>query len=156
MRITLISISQKPTTWMSEGLREWRSRIPLPYQLDDQILPPKKLLKHADKTIRIQEEGKRILAATPLNCQRIALDEHGKLLNSHAWAQHISQWQSAGIQPCFWIGGADGLSPEILEKADTTLSLSPMTFPHLLEKLVVIEQIYRAITILNNHPYHRS
>ena len=88
---------------------------------------------------------------------RIALDETGKLVTSTEFANRIAHLRDGGYRHCvFLIGGADGLSPDVRARADMTLSLGRMTLPHQIARIVLCEQIYRAITILSGHPYHRG
>jgi len=85
----------------------------------------------------------------------ICLDQRGRSFSSEAFAEQLSSWlQDGSMRPCFIIGGAFGLSPQLLGKARLCLSLSPLTFPHELARLILLEQVYRAATILHNHPYH--
>jgi 23S rRNA (pseudouridine1915-N3)-methyltransferase len=87
----------------------------------------------------------------------IALDEKGKTLTSEAFARHIARWRDGGVQDlAFVIGGAEGLDKQVTKHADTVLSLGPMTWPHLLARVLLAEQLYRAYAILTGHPYHRD
>lgn len=96
-------------------------------------------------------------SAIPEGAVVIALDEGGTAFSSQKFAEKIGDWQDLGVRNlAFLIGGADGLSPDILGAADETLSLGPMTWPHLLVRALLAEQLYRASTILSGHPYHRA
>ena len=98
-----------------------------------------------------------LLAAVPQGARLVALDERGKNLDSPAFAALMGRWQDDGLGDlAFAIGGPDGLSPAVLERADLTLSLGPMTWPHLLVRVLLVEQLYRAQSILDGHPYHRA
>lgn len=103
------------------------------------------------------DEAKAILAATPEKSLLIALDERGRTLSSEAFAAKVADWRDGG-RPALTliIGGADGLDPDLREKADLVLSFSPMTWPHQLVRIMAAEQLYRATTILSGHPYHRG
>lgn len=106
---------------------------------------------------RISEEGRLLLAAIPRDSVVIALDETGKSLTSPAFAKRIGDWRDDGVKNlAFLIGGADGLAEEVKKSADLTLSLGSMTWPHLLVRVLLAEQLYRAQTILSGHPYHRG
>lgn len=102
-------------------------------------------------------EGERLLAAVPEGARLIALDEAGRGLTSAALADRIGRWQDQGVRDlAIGIGGAEGLSDAVKARADLVLALGPMTWPHLVVRALIAEQLYRAQTILAGHPYHRS
>jgi 23S rRNA (pseudouridine1915-N3)-methyltransferase len=102
-------------------------------------------------------EAELILAAVPAGARLIALDEHGAAWNSCQLANRLAGWRDSGTAVlAFAIGGADGLGKIVLDRADAVLSLSPMTWPHLLARSLLLEQLYRAQRILAGHPYHRD
>jgi 23S rRNA (pseudouridine1915-N3)-methyltransferase len=110
-----------------------------------------------DVATRMSEEATAIAAAIPEKSVLIALDERGKSMESSAFARRLGQWrdeQAANI--VFVIGGADGLSPELRGKADMTIAFGAATWPHQMVRVMLLEQIYRAATILAGHPYHRA
>jgi 23S rRNA (pseudouridine1915-N3)-methyltransferase len=121
------------------SLREVEEKRPLP--------PPERRSREADL----------LLAAVPEGAVIVALDERGKVLTSRDFAKKLGTWRDEGISDlAFLIGGADGLDPAILAKARLTLSLGPMTWPHLMVRAMLAEQLYRAQAILTGHPYHRG
>jgi 23S rRNA (pseudouridine1915-N3)-methyltransferase len=102
-------------------------------------------------------EAELILAAVPAGARLIALDEHGAAWNSRQLADRLAGWRDGGTAVlAFVIGGADGLGKAVIERADTVLSLGALTWPHLLARSLVLEQLYRAQQILACHPYHRD
>ena len=102
-------------------------------------------------------EAALILDALPLRARLIALDEHGAMWSSRGLADRLAAWRDQGVaELAFAIGGADGLGAEVLDRADAILSLGPMTWPHLLVRSLLLEQLYRAQQILAGHPYHRE
>jgi 23S rRNA (pseudouridine1915-N3)-methyltransferase len=102
-------------------------------------------------------EATMILEALPARARLIALDERGEMWSSRGLADRIAGWRDRGVaELAFAIGGADGLGPEVLDRADATLSLGPMTWPHLLVRSLLLEQLYRTQQILAGHPYHRE
>lgn len=105
---------------------------------------------------RVRREGGLLLARVPEGSFVIALDSRGKALSSEALADTFEELQVHGTHVTFVIGGADGLAPAVLERADLTLSLGPMTWPHMLVRVMLAEQIYRAEAIRAGHPYHRA
>jgi len=104
-----------------------------------------------------KREAERLLAAVPKGAVVVALDERGRALSSVAFARRIAEWRDAGVRDLvFLIGGAGGLDEAVTAAADLVLSLGPMTWPHLLVRAMLAEQVYRAQTILSGHPYHRG
>jgi 23S rRNA (pseudouridine1915-N3)-methyltransferase len=104
-----------------------------------------------------RDEGKRLLAALPTQCKLVVLDENGVNLSSVKWAEQISNWRDAGIRDAvFAIGGADGHSEDVLVAADKTLAFGVQTWPHMLVRAMLAEQLYRAEMILARHPYHHA
>jgi 23S rRNA (pseudouridine1915-N3)-methyltransferase len=102
-------------------------------------------------------EGERLLAAVPKGAVTVALDSQGAALSSEALAERLRAWRDGGVSDvAFLIGGAGGLDPAVREAADLVLSLGPMTWPHILVRALLAEQLYRAQTILAGHPYHRA
>jgi len=110
-----------------------------------------------DTATRIAEEAAAIAAAIPEKSVLVALDEHGKNVDSVAFARQLGQWRDEGIgNTIFTIGGADGLSPELQRKAKLRIAFGSATWPHQMVRVLLLEQIYRAATILAGHPYHRA
>lgn len=106
---------------------------------------------------RKKREGELLDKAVPNTARRIALDERGRTLSSAEFAALLNSWQEQGVaEVAFLIGGADGLDPELMKGAALRLSLSPMTWPHMLARVMLAEQLYRAQSILAGHPYHRA
>ena len=103
-----------------------------------------------------KKEGQLLLAAIPKGSYLIALDEHGKLQSTQSVADKFQQLKESSQSLALVIGGADGLSDQVLEQCIEKWSLSKMTFPHAMVRVIVAEQIYRAFSLLNNHPYHRA
>lgn len=106
---------------------------------------------------RIEDEGGKILATIPSDAKLVVLDERGRSLSSIALAEQIKQWRDDGIRDAvFAIGGADGHSPEVMQRADIVLAFGEQTWPHLLVRAMLAEQLYRAEMILIGHPYHHG
>ena len=107
--------------------------------------------------VRNAREAALILAALPARARLIALDERGAMWSSNRLAEQLAAWRDQGVaELAFAIGGADGLGAEVLDRAEATVSLGPMTWPHLLVRSLLLEQLYRAQQILAGHPYHRE
>jgi 23S rRNA (pseudouridine1915-N3)-methyltransferase len=133
--------------WIQDGFHEYQRRMPPEIRVELTELKP-------DKTRA--DEGKRILAALPAGGTLIALDERGKAISTQGLSVMLSEWMRDASHPVFAIGGADGLADEVKARADKLISLSTLTLPHQLVRVVLGEQLYRAWTILARHPYHRE
>lgn len=127
-----------------------------PLQINLIEIPLRSRTKNTNLKNLIQEEGKQILAKTPPDSLVVALDEHGKQWNNTELAKNFQHWQTIYKNLTIIIGGPDGLSKDVLKKAHYTWSLSPLTFPHQLVRIILIEQLHRTWSILNNHPYHKA
>lgn len=156
MRIHIVAIGHRRAGWERDGYREYARRMPpeLPVELHE--IPAAKGTKRDSAERRIEEEGKRLAAATPSGARVIALDERGAAWTTRELAHRIERWMRDGRALALLIGGADGLAPACIEAAEHRWSLSPLTLPHGLARIVVAEQLYRASTILRRHPYHRE
>jgi len=156
MRLTVVALGERMPGWVAQGIAEYAKRFPRECALEIVSVPAAKRNKSGDTAKAIKEEGKRMLAALPPRGLKIALDERGRLISTEQWAALLREWMLEGVNPVFLIGGADGLAPECKEQADQTWSLSKLTLPHPLVRVLLVEQLYRAWTIVNHHPYHRS
>lgn len=142
--------------WITTGFKEYTSRLKstMPLHLTE-IATTRKSNSQDSKTV-MREEGEKLLNAIPEGAWVVALDEHGKQWSSKELASQVEKWQGHSAHVAFMIGGADGLDKACLDRANQTWSLSPMTLPHAMVRVVVAEQLYRAWSLNNNHPYHRS
>ena len=156
MKIRLFAIGTRMPAWVDEGYRDYARRLRRGWSLDLVEIPSARRGTRSPTPRRVDEEGDRLLAALPARAVVIALDEKGVALSSTGLAQRLSGWQGTGVPLALMIGGPDGLSPRCLERASLRWSLSPLTMPHALVRVVVAEQIYRAWSILHRHPYHRE
>ena len=156
MQVRLIAVGEHMPGWVAEGLAEYRKRMShtLPFELVE--IRPGRRGKHGAQATALQDEGSALLSALARDTQVIALDGRGKCWSSEDLAAQLAQWRMAGRDLAFLIGGADGHAAEVLARADQTWSLGPLTLPHMLVRLVLVEQLYRAGTILAGHPYHRG
>lgn len=141
--------------WVQAGYEEYARRLPRDCALELRELPLAQRGKNADIPRAIEKESDVMLAAIPLGDRVIALDVPGKIQNTTAIADAMKRWQQDGHNISFLIGGPDGLGKTCLARANESWSLSALTLPHPLVRIVLAEQIYRAWSILNNHPYHR-
>jgi 23S rRNA (pseudouridine1915-N3)-methyltransferase len=155
VRIRLVAVGQRMPAWVSDGYAEYTRRLKprLPVEL---VEIPGGKRSSGDTARAIAEEGRGILAALRPQDHVVALDEHGKTRTSLELSRWLAQRLQAGDDLDFLIGGADGFAPEVLTRAQERWSLSPLTLPHALVRVVFAEQIYRAVTLLDGHPYHRE
>jgi 23S rRNA (pseudouridine1915-N3)-methyltransferase len=155
MKIRLLTITHKTPAWILSGYEDYAKRLPAQYALELIELPAEKRSQNTDIHRITEREGEKLLAACKPQHRIITLDVQGKLLTTEQLANHFNEWQQHGRSIDLLVGGPDGLSAACLTKAEMSWSLSPLTFPHFLVRLIIAEQIYRAYTINTQHPYHR-
>jgi len=154
MKLRIIAAGTRMPAWVTEGARDYARRLPREYGLDIVEIPLASPKRGAARAL--QEEGRRMLAALGERDRVIALAIEGQLSSTAELARRLGRWQQAGRDVAFLIGGPEGLAPECLERAEQRWSLSPLTFPHALVRVLLVEQLYRAWTVLAGHPYHRE
>ncbi|MCR6495720.1 23S rRNA (pseudouridine(1915)-N(3))-methyltransferase RlmH [Thermomonas sp. S9] len=156
MKARLVAVGERAPGWVAQGFTEYQKRLShwLPLELVE--IEPGIRGKGRDTARAICDEGARVLAALPKNAQVVALDGRGRMHSSEQLAQRLEHWRGLGRDLAFLIGGPEGHAPEVLARADETWSLGPLTLPHMLVRLVLAEQLYRAAALLANHPYHRA
>jgi 23S rRNA (pseudouridine1915-N3)-methyltransferase len=155
MKIRLLTITHKSPAWIQEGYQEYAKRMPASCTLELVEIPAEKRSVNADIKRITEREGEKMLSAIKTNHLVIALDVKGKLWTTEQLSEQLANWHQGGRNIDLLVGGPDGLAATCLQKAEQTWSLSPLTFPHILVRLIVAEQIYRAWSILQKHPYHR-
>lgn len=156
MKIHLIAVGTRMPGWVEEAFGDYAARLPRECSLQLIEIAPGQRGKNADIARAKQAEGEKILRAIPREAYVIALDEHGEALGSTGWCGALQQWMQMGRDVCLLVGGPDGHAPEVLARADKKWALSKLTLPHALVRVLVAEQIYRAWSLLANHPYHRA
>ncbi|WP_019589172.1 MULTISPECIES: 23S rRNA (pseudouridine(1915)-N(3))-methyltransferase RlmH [unclassified Thioalkalivibrio] len=156
MRLHLIAIGRRMPDWVASGFAEYRDRLPREWGFQLHALATPAGSKSMDATTRLRREGEALLKAVPEGARIITLDERGRKVDTRGLAQRLAGWQDDGRDVALLIGGADGLDTTVRERAEWAWSLSPLTFPHMLVRVLVAEQLYRAWSLLNNHPYHRA
>ncbi|MBX3441777.1 MAG: 23S rRNA (pseudouridine(1915)-N(3))-methyltransferase RlmH [Planctomyces sp.] len=156
MRVSVVSVSGKPAAWMQQGVEEYVRRLKPRIRLE--LVDLKAESRTSGKPIDavLKAEADRIRARLPTGATLIALDERGVQRSTRELAERLAEWQRTGEQVAFVIGGPDGLHDEVRSAARELWSLSRMTLPHGLARLVLLEQVYRACTLLEGHPYHRE
>ncbi|GAA5317021.1 MAG: 23S rRNA (pseudouridine(1915)-N(3))-methyltransferase RlmH [Candidatus Pelagadaptatus aseana] len=155
MRFKIIAVGTKMPGWVTEGWNDYGKRLPRDFQIDLVELPLGPRGKNQSVERAIAKESEQILAAIPKGDRVIALEVTGKPWSTERLAANLADWSMDGGNFTLMIGGPDGLSRDCLQRADHKWSLSALTLPHPLVRIVLIEQLYRAWSILNNHPYHK-
>jgi len=154
VKFLVVAVGHRMPDWVDAGVAEYAKRMPREARVELVALKP---APRGGPVKRVLEtEGERIRAALPAGCVRVVLDERGTLINSMELARRMARWREAGRAVAFIIGGADGLDESVKRAADFAWSLSPLTLPHGLARVALAEQLYRAVSILHNHPYHRE
>ena len=156
MRIHLIAIGRRRAGWERDGYREYARRMPAELSLELHEVAPSKRTKRIPAERAVEDETRRLLSAIPGGARVVALDERGAAWTTLELANRIERWMHDGRALALLVGGADGLAPACIEAAEHRWSLSPLTLPHGLARIVVAEQLYRASSILRRHPYHRG
>lgn len=156
MRARLIAVGERMPGWVAEGFAEYRKRLSHELPLELVELKPGARGKGRDDVKAMLDEGVSILAALPRDTHVVVLDGGGKNWSSEDLAEQLARWRMSGRDLAFLIGGPDGHAPEVLARAEQSWSLGSLTLPHMLVRLVVAEQLYRATTLLAGHPYHRA
>ncbi len=155
MRIRLIAVGTKMPDWVNEGFEEYRKRLNQDVTLELVEIPAGKRGKNADVDRITDKEGEQMLAAVHPNDYVITLDVQGKRLSTEKLAQQLEKLLQQGNHVALLIGGPEGLAPQCRSKARESWSLSDLTRPHRLVRVLIAEQLYRAWSILKGHPYHR-
>lgn len=156
MIIRIFAIGDHMPDWVQTGYHDYAKRLTSPFTLKLQEIPAEKRTKNADiQRIIIRESDKLITAVNPKH-QIIALDVKGELWSTEKLSAQLKTWQTTGLHLDLLIGGPDGLSEACLKQSHLRWSLSPLTLPHPIVRIILAEQLYRAVSILKNHPYHRG
>ena len=155
MQINLISVGNKMPGWVQQGYDEYSKRMPKECSLALKEVLPGKRGKNSDIARIVRDEGKRMIQAIPAKSHVVTLDIPGKPWTTPELSVSMKRWMESGQNVALMIGGPEGLSDSVRDIARESWSLSKMTFPHPIVRVLVAEQLYRAWSILNNHPYHR-
>jgi 23S rRNA (pseudouridine1915-N3)-methyltransferase len=156
MKLLVVSVGVRMPGWIEEGFKEYTRRMPrgLRTELIEIRPEPRSSGKSGERLLA--SEAERIERSVPRGALRVALDEHGREMTTPELARWLDARRQDGRDIAFLIGGADGLAPEMKRGAGLVLRLSAMTLPHGLARVLLAEQLYRAASILENHPYHRA
>jgi 23S rRNA (pseudouridine1915-N3)-methyltransferase len=155
MQLIVAAVGHKMPAWIEAGFQEYAKRMPPECRLLLKEIKPIERSSGKNAETVMAQERIRIEASLPKGGRVIALDEHGAQMTTVQLSQQLSIWQQHGGDVSFVVGGADGLDAEFKKNADMLLRLSNMTLPHGMVRVILAEQLYRAWSILRNHPYHR-
>ncbi|MFA5370756.1 MAG: 23S rRNA (pseudouridine(1915)-N(3))-methyltransferase RlmH [Sideroxydans sp.] len=156
MRLFILAVGNKMPTWITEGFNEYAKRMPREAKIELVEIKPEPRSTGKTTAQIMEAEAQRIRAALPDSARCIALDEHGATPTTKQLAQQMQDWMRSGCDVAFVIGGADGLHDSIKQLAQQMMALSACTLPHGMVRVLLAEQLYRAHSLLHNHPYHRE
>jgi 23S rRNA (pseudouridine1915-N3)-methyltransferase len=155
MHIHLIAVGTRMPSWISQGYEDYARRLPRECTLRLVEIPLGRRSRSQSPAQAVEEESRRMLAAIPERSLVVALDVGGSDWDTPALATRLQEWLLSGRDIVLLVGGPDGLSVDCLRRADLRWSLSALTLPHALVRVILAEQLYRAWTIISGHPYHR-
>jgi len=156
MKLVLIAVGSKMPAWVQTGFDEYARRFPRDMPLELIEIPAGKRGKNADIKRILEQEGEKMLAAVPRGSKIVTLEVTGDNWSSPTLATKLTDWQRDGRDVCLLVGGPEGLAPACIAASEAKWSLSALTLPHPLVRVVLAESLYRAWSICTNHPYHRE
>ncbi len=156
MKLVVVSVGHKMPDWITAGFNEYTKRMPREAKIE--LVEVKPEPRSTGKTVSgiMDAEAQRILSVLPKNSLCIALDEHGKQSTTRQLSEQMKDWMREGRDVTFLIGGADGLHETVKQAAHQLMALSSLTLPHAFVRVLLAEQLYRAYSLMHNHPYHRE
>ena len=155
MQLLIVAVGHKMPAWIETGFQEYAKRMPPELRIVLKEIKPVERSGSKTAATAMALERERIEAVLPKNVRIVALDERGRDLTSVGLSQQLQAWQLDGGDTALLIGGADGLDPALKARADSLIRISSMTLPHGMVRVMLAEQLYRAWSITQNHPYHR-
>jgi len=156
MQIYVIAVGNKAPGWVESGVNEYLARMPRECNVRLITVATTKRSKNISIAQAQEREQEKLIKVTPDHCYRIALDEKGVVWSTHKLAKKLEAWLQNTPAVTLYIGGPDGFTATFLDNVDLVLSVSALTMPHMLVRLVLVEQLYRAWAVINGHPYHRE
>lgn len=156
MHVRLVAVGDRQPSWVDAAFDDYAARLPRSWKFEIETVATGRRSKSEAKAVARNADGERILAKLKAAEHVVALDENGRGWTSRELAQALEKWQSTGANIAFVIGGPDGLADAVRERANEQWSLSPLTLPHGLARVLFAEQIYRAWSQSVGHPYHRD
>lgn len=155
MKVKLIAVGTKMPNWVEQGYQEYAKRLPREFSLELVEIPPGNRGKNADIERAIRKEGELMMAKIHPSDHVVALEVLGKPWSTEQLAEQAERWKMSGQDVALLVGGPEGLAQECKQRANQQWSLSPLTLPHPMVRIILSEQIYRAWSLLQGHPYHR-
>ncbi|WP_250512606.1 MULTISPECIES: 23S rRNA (pseudouridine(1915)-N(3))-methyltransferase RlmH [unclassified Caballeronia] len=156
MKLVILAVGHKMPDWITNGFDEYAKRMPPELRIELKEIKPEQRSSGRNAESVMAAEKQRIEAALPKNARVVALDERGRDWTTMQLANALPGWQQDGRDVAFVIGGADGLDPAVKARAELMLRVSSLTLPHGMVRVLLAEQLYRAWSITQNHPYHRA
>ena len=156
MRLLIIAVGERVPDWVAKGCKQYVERFRKPWSLTLKEVQSERRSTNADLSKLVRREGPRLLAAVPRGWRIVAFDQEGCQHSTETLTKYFGQWTDDSENIAFLIGGPDGLSKEVLNRANNIWSLSQLTLAHSMARLVILEQFYRAFSILRGMPYHRG
>ena len=156
MKLKLIALGHNQPSWVNDGVAEYTKRFPAEWPFELAELKPEKRAANRSTEIVLAAEAERIRSQIPKQALVIALDERGEQLTTRGLAEQLSAWSREAPCATFVIGSADGLDATLKQQAHLRFGLSRLTLPHGLARIFLVEQLYRAVSLLSGHPYHRD
>jgi len=156
MQLVIVAVGQRMPGWVDDGFAEYAKRMPPEMRIELREVKPEVRGANRNAAAVMALEATRIRAALPKRARLVVLDEHGKDVTTLQLADHLADWRAGGSDVALVIGGADGLDPDLKREANLALRLSSLTLPHGMVRVLLAEQLYRAWTVLQQHPYHRA
>lgn len=156
MNIYLIAVGNRLPGWVEQGYQAYAKRMPSECALKLVEIAPGHRGKGADIARVVRDEGERMLKAIPRSCRVVTLEVDGRSWSTEQLSAKLDDWMADGLDTALLVGGPEGLAEACLQRADLRWSLSALTLPHPLVRVLLAEQLYRAWSLLNNHPYHRA
>jgi 23S rRNA (pseudouridine1915-N3)-methyltransferase len=155
VKFLIVAVGERMPRWVEEGFAEYAKRFPRKARVE--LIEIRSERRSHTRTVQqlLAGEAKRIEGAIPPGCKKVVLDERGSELTTTGLARRAAVWLAEGRDIAFLVGGPDGLAPAIKDTAEFSFRLSALTLPHGLARVLLAEQLYRALSILDNHPYHR-
>ncbi|MCG6872261.1 MAG: 23S rRNA (pseudouridine(1915)-N(3))-methyltransferase RlmH [Gammaproteobacteria bacterium] len=156
MRLVVAAVGTRMPSWVDDAFTEYARRLPGGMPLELREVNAVRRAKGANLEQAARAEGERLLGVLPPDACIIALERSGRRIDTSGLARQLDDWRMQGTSAVFLIGGPEGLSPACLERAQETWSLSDLTLAHPVARVVLAEQLWRAWSLLSNHPYHRG
>lgn len=156
MKLIVVAVGVRMPAWVQDAWKDYAKRLPHDHAIELREIKPEPRTTGKTPAQMMASEAQRIEGALPAHALRIGLDEHGRDLTTQALAGHLESWRTQGRDLAFIVGGPDGLDPALKRSCGQLLRLSSLTLPHPMVRVLLAEQLYRAWSILNGHPYHRA